>query len=856
MYALTPLAAAIATALYPAQQVVAQEKPTAGALEEIIVSARKRTESVQDIPASVQALSQDALSRMGAMGIDDYSRFIPSINVVTTQPGASTVVFRGATVDGGSYINASSSSVYLDEISVTSLGEQPEISMVDIARVEALAGPQGTLYGSDAQSGTLRIVTNKPEMNTFEAIFDGNYSVGKESENSWDGSLVVNIPLVEDKLALRVVGFSGHEGGYIDNVFGHTPNMNSEWGDEIPAGWGSFDNSEFVDDNWNDANTKHTRAALRWEVNEDLAISAGIMNQRFKGGADNAFEPAVGDLKTVRFFNDMREDDLDVYSLTIEADLGFAQLVSATSYYERDIRQKFDNTVYAHYWAIQYCRDAVNYYGVAYSATDLPYYFANPETGGVVWWPVYCSAPTVDGDYLSITDEPGQQDKVTQEIRLSSQGEDFDWIVGFYYEKGHNDWQSHFAQVQSNSYQDSISLQFWEWYWGESFPNATEQWYSESASTWDQKALFGEFTWHLNEQIDVTLGARYFDRTNSNKYFVDHPTGFKSAENQDENGDPLITANNGAETGFVPKLAVSYTFGEDKMVYGLVTQGFRPGGTNRSRGEPFYPLQYDSDTITNWEVGYKSSFAEGAGRLNAEYFYMGWTDFQIQLVDPTDPPCLDADGNPMLPESDPANRIPGVCGQPWQTVVANGGDAHIQGVSVSLDYAPYDHLTLGMNAEWLEAQTDSTLDLNGDGSPDVLKGNPLPIVPDLKWSAWAEFHQPIDSELDAFVRLQWSYTGESNSILEPVVLGSSANPQFVNPAYNLGDIRFGVRGDDWEANLYVTNVTDERAITNHANGRYEYNFGNSIDGRDNTYRAYTVRPREVGIRFMKRWGGD
>jgi outer membrane receptor protein involved in Fe transport len=115
--------------------------------------------------------------------------------------------------------------------------------------------------------------------------------------------------------------------------------------------------------------------------------------------------------------------------------------------------------------------------------------------------------------------------------------------------------------------------------------------------------------------------------------------------------------------------------------------------------------------------------------------------------------------------------------------------------------------------------------------------------------------QPVDSDLEAFVRLQWSYTGDSNSILEPVVLGTSANPQFLNPAYNIGDIRFGVRGEDWEANLYVTNVTDERAILNHANGRYEYNFGNSIDGRANTARAYTVRPREVGIRFMKRWGG-
>lgn len=874
-YALTPIAAGVIAALYPGHQAVAQEEQQSGAgvLEEIIVSARKRTESIQDIPASVQALSQDALARMGAMGIDDYARFIPSVNVVSYQPGESKVVFRGATVDGGAnYINSSSSSVYFDEMSITSLGSQPEITMVDIARVEALAGPQGTLYGADAQSGTLRIVTNKPVMNAFETIFDGSLTTGKVSDLSWDGSLVVNIPLVEDKLALRIVGFSNHEGGYIDNVFGHTPNMNAEWpgGDYIndfggqanamPTEWGSMDNAEWVDDNWNSSDVRGARAQLRWEVNQDLAITLGTLTQGFDGGAANDYEPLVGDLKTVRFYNDNRTDDMDLYSLTVEADLGFAQLVSATSYYSRDITQKFDNTVYGHYWALQYCRDAVGYYDGAYFTyahaylTNPDYYWENPQTGGVVWWPAYCMGPTINSEYLTIDDEPEQQDKFTQEIRLSSQGDTFDWIVGAYYEKGHNDWQSHFAQVKSNSYQDSVSLQFWEWYWDESFPTATEQWYSDSKETWDQKAVFGEFSWHLNEEIDVTLGARYFDRGNSNVYFVQHPTGKMSAFNQDENGNDLLQLNAASETGVVPKISVAYNWDDNKMIYGLYTQGFRPGGTNRSRGEPFFPTQYNADTIDNYELGLKSLFAGGAGRFNATYFYMGWKDFQIQLIDPTDPPCLDESGIPLLPESQ--YNIAGVCGQPWQTVVANGGDAHIQGVSAEIDYAPYDHLTLGMNAEWLEAQTDSNLDLDGDGMPDVVKGNPLPIVPKIKWSAWAEYHVAVDAELDAFVRLQWSYTGETNNILEPVspLQSSTPNPQFQNAAYNIGDLRFGVRGEDWEVNLYVNNLTDERAQITHQTGRYEYNFGNSIDGRDNTYRVYSNRPREYGIRIMKRWG--
>ena len=151
-------------------------------LEEVVVTARKRAESVQDIPASVQALSEGMLKDMGARGIADYARFVPAVNVVSYANGSSTIVFRGATIEGGGYIAQSTSSVYLDEISVTSTGSQPSIRMVDIERVEALAGPQGTIYGSDAQAGTMRIITNKPVMNTFTADIDVGFRGNKEGE--------------------------------------------------------------------------------------------------------------------------------------------------------------------------------------------------------------------------------------------------------------------------------------------------------------------------------------------------------------------------------------------------------------------------------------------------------------------------------------------------------------------------------------------------------------------------------------------------------------------------------------------------------------------------------------------------
>ena len=218
------------------------------------------------------------------------------LNVVSEMNGSSVIVFRGATIDGGGYVAQATSSVYLDEISVTSTGAQPSVRMVDIERVEALTGPQGTIYGSDAQAGTLRILTNKPVMNEFNAIIDASARGGKEGEASYDGSVVFNFPLVEDKLALRLVGFKAKDGGFIDNVFGNTPAI-SLVGNQI-AGFGTLDNAEFVDDDVNDSEITGWRAALRWEINDDWSATLGALHQTTESGFSNGYDPAAGDLTT------------------------------------------------------------------------------------------------------------------------------------------------------------------------------------------------------------------------------------------------------------------------------------------------------------------------------------------------------------------------------------------------------------------------------------------------------------------------------------------------------------------------------------------------------------------------------
>ncbi|MFQ6006811.1 MAG: TonB-dependent receptor domain-containing protein, partial [Woeseia sp.] len=283
------------------------------------------------------------------------------------------------------------------------------------------------------------------------------------------------------------------------------------------------------------------------------------------------------------------------------------------------------------------------------------------------------------------------------------------------------------------------------------------------------------------------------------------------------------------------------------MVYGLFTRGKRPGGINRTRGQPFFPSAYQADIMDNLEFGYKSTFAGGQGRLNVTAYNMEWSDYQLELTDPAgDTRCQDLG----LPD----DSIPGVCGQPWQQIVTNAGEAHINGVNVELDYAPSDQLTLGMNAEFMEAETDSNADLTGNGVNDLVSGLRLPYVPEYKWSVWGQYDWPVNlfgAGNMAYVRAQWSYTDESFNLLEDT---EAANPRTVNQAYDIGDIRFGIQGEDWDISLFLNNIADERAQYTFETGLFEHAFANQAEGRPHVARIYTNRPREWGVRYTKRWG--
>jgi len=729
---ITSVAAAVTTALAGYTTSQAQ-------LEEIVVTATKRAESLQDIAGSVQAITEADLRKAQVVGMEDYAKLIPSMSYVNYLPGTGKVYFRGIADDNGTFISEESVALYIDEQPVTQSGMAVDVRMIDIERVEALAGPQGSLYGSSAQSGTLRIITNKPDTSEFAASVDLTLRASATSprnEDSWDISGMVNVP-ISDNFAIRAVGFTAEDGGFVDVIEGTS------------ARFGLNKNTDFnpaaVREDVNTFKSTGGRLFAKWEQ-DDGYVMAGIATQSNSADGYNYFDPTIGDLQRISFYDEPRDDDWTQLSLTIEKDLGFAKLISATSYFDRDVFYVNDRSTYSMYFGT-FC-----YYYNGYASSSR-----------------YCFQPV--GTSYAYNDVPGFNTLVqwnqskTQEFRLSNQTDDLDWLVGLFYQEREEGWD---FETQTVGYRDSAGYA------------------SQVASV----ALY-------------------------------NPKGALTADGV----LPKNKRDNESQSDFVPKVSIKYNVNDDTMVYALYSEGYRPGGVNRGRSSaPVYPDTYDSDFLMNWEFGAKTTLADGRVRLNLTYFTMDWEDYQIELVDPSNRPC----------GSDSAYPAP-QCGQPWQKVVANLGNAGSDGLQLELLAAIGEGTELGFNSQWVTAETETAL---ADGSAPA--GSRLPQVPEFKGSLWID--KTVSTNAfggnEAYMRASASYTGDTVSAVQP---GS----QFMQSSYTIMDAKVGVMGDDWELDFFINNITDERAEIAVNDWFFDFFFGRG--------RQYTNRPREIGIRYTKRW---
>ena len=784
-------------------------------LEEVIVTASKRKSNLQDLPQAITAFTTADIERQGFNVLDDYAGKIPSLAFARREPAGTSLVFRGVASSGIQFGTKPSAGIYLDEQPITQAGLNPDPRLIDIERVEALSGPQGTLFGDATQSGTLRIITDKPDTTEMSGWIEGTAAYVEDSDDQdTDISAMINIPLMDDKLAIRLVGFSSEDAGYIDNVLGS--NQKDQYAANrvaagLPLGQ-PFDNSDQVDDDINSASTVGGRAALRWFVNEDWTVDiAGIMqNTDVDGFGDtNDF---VGEREQVRFEDEELSDDWYQLSLTIEGNLGFADTVLTGSYFNRDMTYEADATDY------QFDFDQA--YDPTYIAPG--YYYAAT---------IYDFTGTPRG--YAVQDQ--EDERWTVEGRLTTPADsDSRWsgLIGFFYSKLEREqlFTSTVRNFSDTDYYANLGYYYLntaanspfdpEYDYGN--PNYAT-FHNTGSDNWffgaydldvEQKAVFGEVTFDATEKLSFTAGARWFDHEEDFKL---QQGDLLEGKQVDEQRDYLYNNedNNYSEDDWVPKLNVTYSITDDIMTYATYSEGFRSGGTNALRASSVLPDSYESDKLKNYELGFKSTWLENTLRFNIVAYYMQWDDMQIQVNDPGS----------------------------FGLGIVNFSEAEVTGFEGEITWLPAVGWDVSANFAAITAEISDDNEIYGsDGQlvATVSDGTDLPITPDSKASIAVEYN--FQSQLlgaDPYMRLDWSYTGDSVNSLdgtESIVFTQGPTDQ---PSYDIGNFRMGLDAEQWSSTLYVSNITDEVA---------EQFYNNRWGSRQ---RLSINKPRTIGLTL--RW---
>lgn len=730
-----------------AAPVIAQESGSSGMLEEVTVTARKRDESLQDVPVSIQALGEQQLQQQGVSNFDDYALLLPSLSYQSAGPGLSQVYMRGA-ADGGDG-NASGSqpsvAIYLDEQPVTAIGRNLDLHIYDIARVEALAGPQGTLYGASAQSGTLRIITNKPDSQAFSAEVD----VEASSTSSGDPSHVVqgfvNQPL-GDSAAIRLVAWNKSEGGYIDNVPGtRTYGLASEdsYG---PVGFVEENNDALVEENFNELENRGARAALKIDLNDRWTATANLVTQKQETQGTWFHDPEnpngeTGDLEIQRHFPDRSDDQFNQYGITVEGDLGAASLVYSGSYLDREVEYASDYSAYS-----DYANYSSAYWIPAYSC-----YYTNGEPVDQA-----CSSLAI---YYQ---DDNTYKRQTHELRLQSQLDGpFQYVVGA------------FIETASHSYRQEWQMEGMAQGAGFQTKDEPNLWYLTDQEREDkQQSIFGEISYDLNEDLTVTLGSRFFNAESSLKgisgYGTQAPyTPSIAVDSTVEDSDNTLKAN------------VTYQIDSDIMVYATYSQGYRLGGLNRASNE-IVPANYKPDFLDNYEFGWKTTLMDQRLRFNGAIYLMDWKDTQFTRYD-------SSYGLPV-------------------GVTLNVGQAEIFGIESDITFAVSEDWVISGGFAMNQSETSEDFIVGSNSAP---KGTSMPNVPELKYNLSSRNNFMVAGR-DAYAQLTYAYVDKSYNDLYVFSGGSMVDGRGVQDSYTNLNVRAGLEEESWGMDVFVNNLTDER----------------------------------------------
>jgi outer membrane receptor protein involved in Fe transport len=796
------------------------------ALEEVIVTGTKRGAlSLQDIPISITALTEETIRTQGFKQLDDYFGQIPSLTFGRVEPGGTNVIMRGCAISGFSFGSSATTGVYLDDQPITAAGFNPDPRLVDIERVEAFAGPQGTTYGDASQCGTLRIVTNKPMIGENSSWVDLTGTTVQDGEMGYDASAMLNLALGES-MAFRLVGFSAHDAGYVDNVLSDSPG-------------GTFTNAGEVDNNVNGVDVYGARAALRWQLGDSWTIDAqGIYQKTEQDGFGDADineryweDRGLDYWEQIRFSPESFDDEWSQLALTAEGDLGWAVLTATGSYFSRETLEKTDSTTY-----LQSFQEFNNFYRAYYNA--------------------YATIYDWGGDPRGQIHDRSDTTRKTLEVRLATTDEmSSRWsaLVGAFYNKNESpktpfkstvfgqgdNCTEYYAAAPGCSGAFSYLSYVHYAYFG-TFSSPSDNWWTgiyenELKST----ALFGEVSFDLTENFSVTLGGRWYeietDRTLVQGALIDPLDNVTPNCGTDETrrlwqeegipqeGYDLCFTDlraESSESGFVPKLNASWFWAPDKMIFATYSEGFRQGGGNGGRRGSIFAADgpygsYSSDELTNYEIGTKNTLFDGRVTLNATFYHMVWDKIQIETEDPQ----------------------PGF----FAVGIINFPQAEIDGVEADVHWAVSNNFTLSGTLGYNDASLseDAILWPGTDSERTAEKGTRLPLMPEWKYSLTGRID--FDGTLwnaNPYMLATWTYNGDSLNSLAGIQASSNQAGVRMTDSYDIFNFRIGLDAAGWSASLFVDNLFNEYAPLFYSE-RYTQT------------RATVLPPRTFGINFRR-----
>ncbi|WP_332817219.1 TonB-dependent receptor [Sphingopyxis sp.] len=555
---------------------------------DIVVTASKREENLQDVPLAITAIGTERLSELQVKEFQDVVKFLPSVTIQTLAPGFSQVYFRG--VASGENANHSTSlptvGTYLDEMPITTIQGALDIHAYDLARVEALAGPQGTLYGASSMAGTIKLITNKPDTS-------GTYgSAGLELNSVSRGGIggvaegFVNVAL-SDRAALRLVGWYRHDAGYIDNIAGSRT---------YPSSGITQTNDDLVEKDYNTVDTYGARLALGIELDDNWTLRPTLMGQIQKANGSFAQERSAAvtrSLQTVQYNPERSDDKWIQAALTIEGKIGSWDLTVTGGHLRRKTLTDSDYSDYAYFYDALYGSGA--------------YIYDN------------------DGDLISPNQYIQGIDRYRRsfgEIRVASPADARIRFIGGLF------WQRQSHNIEQNYIIDDLSDDL-------QVPGTVDDiWLTKQLRVDRDYAAFGELSFDITDRLTLTGGARVYKFDNS-------LVGFFGYNNPGYSSNPVYACQGPAivdgspctnldkrtkKTDFIHKLNLTYKFTDDVMVYATWSRGFRPGGINRRGSLP----PYGSDTLDNYELGWKTSF--GPVRFNGAVYQEDWKNIQLSFL--------------------------------------------------------------------------------------------------------------------------------------------------------------------------------------------------------------------------------